>query len=349
MRLKDVADNAGVSMATASRILKDDESFSVSPDTIKRVKNCASNLGYIRKVQKKNLNQSASFKSLGIVVTKTRAQDEDNYFTNIIRGIEKEAIANHFKIAFNYAASDFSKTGPMETVLNSKADGLILIGFIPPSLFTNLSRSFRNVISVFEIPENCTTVDCVTVEYELPFYMLTKKLISCGRKNIAFIGGDTYKTPVEGEEMSLFQSRDERFQGYLKGLIDSGIQIRRDLIHDGHWNIDIAYEKMKQILDSKIPVDAVEAASDKMAFGAMKAIRERGLSIPEDVSVIGFDNIDMASYSSPSLTTVSFDRDELGREAFFCLLNLVNDKRKAIGRKTILPTYIIERDSICSF
>ena len=346
MRLKDIAEKTGYSLTTVSRVINKDENFSVSKETEELIWNCARELGYDKaKKRETSLKKKSTMKKIGYILTVTKEKFEDSCFATIIHGIEREAIDNKCSINFAYSATDLENSLIMKTVMESEVDGLILIGNMPKDLLRQLVSHFSNIISIFDAPLE-ETLDCVTVEYEQPFYELTRKLIEMGRTNIAYIGGETYKRSIE-EGGPIFDHKDERFQGYLKALMDYHVPIKQELVRNGHWDIEIAYNKKKELLDSGQTIHAVEAAGDKMALGVMRAIQERGLRIPQDISVIGFDNIETTNYVNPRLTTVNYPKEELGRMAVRMLAENIMGKNLMKGKKVIFPSEIIERDSVC--
>lgn len=275
MRLKDIAEQTGYSLTTVSRVINKDESFSVSKETEEIIWNCAHELGY-DKVKKRevSLKKKSVMKKIGYILTITKEKFEDSCFSTIIHGIEREAIDNRCSINFAYSATDLENSLIMKTVMESEVDGIILIGNMPNEILGQLAARFSNIVSIFDAPLE-GRLDCVTVEYEQPFYELTRKLIEMGRTNIAYIGGETYKKSIE-EGGVIFDHKDERFHGYLKALIDCHVPINKGLVKNGHWDIETAYNKMKDLLESGQEIQAVEAAGDKMALGVMRAIQERG-------------------------------------------------------------------------
>jgi DNA-binding LacI/PurR family transcriptional regulator len=339
MKLSEVAKHAGVSLATVSRILNNDTSFSVAPETVERVLQSARELGYEKKSRKATKKRTAQAPKetlrIGYVLTMTREKFQDYCFSHIIYGIEQEALDQGYTIVFSYGESDLENPQVLQTVLSSHIDGLILIGSIPKQLFKVLSERFPQVTS-----------DRITVEFEKPFYELTKLLIERGRRNIAFIGGDLWSSPQDIDPIHLFDRHDERFIGYLKAHYNYNIPINKALIKNAKWEIEESYNLMTELLTSGETIDAVAAASDKMAIGAMRAIREFGLTIPDDISIIGFDNLETANFVTPRLTTVNYPKEELGRLAVRILSENITGKSICKGKKMVLPSTLVIRDSI---
>lgn len=157
-------------------------------------------------------------------------------------------------------------------------------------------------------------------------------LLSLGHQKIAFISG-----------ISFYSSSKERQRGYIHALSEQGIKTDENLIAEGNWTFESGYNALKKILERERPT-AVFAANDTMAFGAIKAAFESGLSVPGDISVIGFDDIDQAKYSIPTLTTVGVDVKLLASYAIKCVDEISEDQHtKAV--KIILPVSLQIRES----
>jgi len=164
---------------------------------------------------------------------------------------------------------------------------------------------------------------CEAVEY----------LIGLGHKNIAFINGpDDYL------------NSKERLEGFKKALHKYRIELDEKNIMEADWTFEGGYAAMKNLLETSRKNTAVFASNDMMALGAMKAIQEAGLVVPDDISVVGFDNIEQCAYSNPSLTTVGIDTSLVARHTMKCLLELVEDP-DAPAIKVIIPAKLIIRDS----
>jgi LacI family transcriptional regulator len=347
VKLKDVAGLAGVSMTTVSRILNADKTLSVSKETEEKVWKAVHELGY-----KSNKGASSSSgkgskhtKTIGYILQGTKEKFEDAFFSKIIHGIEQEIIAERLSLKFAYTVSDLEDAVIWHNVLHSEVDGLVFIGEIPAPYYDALVRQIPQCVGTFTVSEH-NPVDCIAVDYE-PAYKLVRKLIHAGHTDIAFIGGSHYNKSPEDIGEGAFFNQEARFQCYLKALYESGIPIRPEMIKDGNWDIETAYRKMTEILESGSTVTAVYAAGDRMAIGAMRAIQDKGLRIPEDISIASFDDIEMAKYVNPPLTTVDYPKEEIGRLAVSVLIeNMAKDGPNELPRKILLPSRIIERASI---
>ena len=352
VKLGDIAKKAGVSLTTASRIINGDKNMSVSKETEDRIWKFVHELGYetakIKSPSKSNKRKGTSkTKNIGLILTETKEMFEDTFFSKIIHGIEQELIIQRHNLYFAYTAYDLEDPIILSNVLNSGCDGIIFIGSLPINLYNQLTSRISNCVSIFDVPDE-NPIECITIDYEKNAYMVVKKMIEFGHRNIAFIGGPTYFKSIEEISDDYSYSYEGRFRGYCKALLESGIKKNHNIIKDGNWDIEVAYKKMGEILDSNEKVSAVFAAGDRIALGAMRAIQEKGKNIPDDISVAGFDDIEIAKYLNPPLTTVNYPKEEMGRLAVKVLVEKINmDKRSDNLIKTILlPSKVVERGSI---
>ncbi|KMJ55496.1 hypothetical protein AB685_26960, partial [Bacillus sp. LL01] len=163
--------------------------------------------------------------------------------------------------------------------------------------------------------ENISTAPAVSIDNHLAAEKAVKYLANLGHKRIAYFGG---VPDVLGAR--------RRLKGYKNGLIQNGIEIDESLIFNGNWSLESGYQLANQLLLQKQLPTAIFAASDNMAIGAMKALKEHGFKIPEEMSIIGFDDIEVAKYVTPSLTTIEQPTIEIGTNAAKMLLTIIEDQ-----------------------
>lgn len=164
--------------------------------------------------------------------------------------------------------------------------------------------------------------------------LATKHLIDCGCRNIANITGPLSSSIVQ-----------DRLSGYKDELIKEGLEISSERIVEGDYSPLSGYHAMKQILLSGIDIDGLFAANDQMAIGAIKAIKENGLRIPEDMKVVGFDNSFIASIVEPSLTTINVPKYKMGNAAAEVLIKRIETDTKEDAKLIELPISVIVRQS----
>ena len=188
--------------------------------------------------------------------------------------------------------------------------------------FVVVGRDFENI-----------EVDAVYNDEVKGGFLATEYLIKKGYKRIALIDDFLYKSPAKG-----------RLEGYKKALKKYRIPLDESLISVGDINIEDGYERTKQMLEKKLDFTAIFAYNDMMAFGVMQAIKEKGLRIPEDIGLVGYDDILFSSIISPSLSTISLKKKELGIESVKLLISRIKGKHKK-PKKMMLDLDLIIRQT----
>ncbi|HEX6923676.1 MAG TPA: LacI family DNA-binding transcriptional regulator, partial [Bacillales bacterium] len=181
-------------------------------------------------------------------------------------------------------------------------------------------HEFFPTVYIDSLPFNKMKVNFVESDNELGAYEAVKHLIELGHRNILKMAGD-----------QIAKSSFDRIEGYKQALDEFGIGFNEDLLKYGEYSREKAYETAKEFFSRPNEVTAVFASSDVMAFGVMDALRDLGVKVPDDVSVVGFDDIEEAKYSAPPLTTVHQQRMEIGETAANILLDLIQ-KRDGVTR-----------------
>lgn len=328
LTINDIAKKAGVSKATVSRILN--ESKPVSEEIREKVMKIIKETGY----NPNSVARSLVFKKthlIGIVIPEI----SNPYFSQLVRGIEDEANAKGYNIIICNADHDFDKENRSLQILKSKqVDGII---FLTSHLLKEHDLFFKqNLIPTVIIGTNSEkfNIPFVDIDNFSAAYEVVKYLISLGHRRIGLIRGT-----ITYQNVSFF-----RFEGYKKALEDYGVYFDENLIKVGHYKFESGYRAMEELLKQDCKPTAVFAMNDEMAIGAMNCTIDQGLRVPEDISVIGFDDIPMASMVRPMVTTVHQPIYEMGVEAAKMLIEHLKNPNKSINN-VILPHHIIERQS----
>ncbi len=324
--IKDIANECGVSPASVSRILNNDSSLKVTEATRKKVVETASRLGYVKRSR---IKSKAEFK-LGILQWFSAQQElDDEYYLKVRKGVEDFCVKNAIQIVRAYRTDlDYKDT-------LKDCDGLVCVGKFAREDASDLVSFNSNIVFLdmkTEHPEVTTlTIDLYTATKEALEY-----LKSLGHKRIAYLGGVEY---ASGSEVV----NDDRRLAYSLFMRQNKVPFEA-LIKEDEFTSSSGYTMMKEMLEGKQIPTAVFAASDAIAIGAMKAIKEKGLRIPEDISIIGFNDNDMSSFTEPPLTTMhapSYDMGQHGANLVFVAGNL--DIRTPL--KVMIPCAMIKRDS----
>lgn len=323
----DVAREAGVSDATVSRVFNNKDN--VRPATRERVLNAAHKLGYVANLQARILAGGKS-NIIGLLVPGL----DTAYIAEIVRGIDRElSLADYEMILYTTRRRGGNEASYLQYIANSISDGLLLVvPLLSPDYLKTLSDLQYPYVLIDEFDETGDNFSVIATNRQ-GAYDATKYLIELGHQKIAFIKG-----------IPALHSSKFRLEGYRAALTDHQISIVPEYITEGDYMQPSGYEQALRMLALPEPPTAIFAANDVMALGVMDAVRERGLDIPNDISVIGFDDIPQAFTTHPKLTTVRQPLEEMGRVGVKLLLEQLQDPECSPKRIT-LATELIIRDS----
>jgi DNA-binding LacI/PurR family transcriptional regulator len=329
--LKDISDKVNVSVSTISRVLSNGTT-SISPEIKEEIFRVSKEMGYLKtNGRKKSRNNE---KKIGCILYNMKGKYQDPFFSEIIYGIERELLDQGLILNFTYDQKNSSNFDFIEEMDNENL-GVITVGPVENELHMELSKKIPYVISVGGKPE--LTIDYVTVDFYKAAVVAVNHLIELGHKKIACISGSS---PYLGWT----ETEDDRFIGYKSVLTEQKLPYKSEWIQDGYFTIEGGYSAMKSILKAEERPTAVFVASDQMAHGAYKAIQEEGLTIPKDISVVSFDDIEMSQYVNPPLSTIKVHKEEMGRIAVKLLLQRMEGSIR-LPLTSYLPTELIVRDS----
>jgi LacI family transcriptional regulator len=322
----DVAKEAGVSYSTVSRVVNNYEH--VKPDTREKVQEAMQKLGYVANLKARSLAGGRS-QVIGLLVY----DFENTYQIGIIKGIDDEAsiLGYDLVLATTHGRKERSY---IPRLTNGLVEGLLVL--VPRSLeayVKDLQRlNFPYVLIDHKgISAQDNTVNVTNYQGACD---AAKYLIDLGHKRIGIIAG-----PLQEIE-----SAGDRLQGCKAALADFEAPIDEDLICSGDYVEQTGTDCMNNLLALSRPPTAVFCSSDLLAIGAMKALSGRNLRVPEDVSIVGFDDVPEASYTTPSLTTVRQPLNEIGRMATQVLVDTI-ESTDFKSQQIVLPTQLIERES----
>jgi LacI family repressor for deo operon, udp, cdd, tsx, nupC, and nupG len=238
------------------------------------------------------------------------------FYLDIYRGIEELAFANGYRVLMGDAGYDDTRVGRyVDMVRNRQADGLILMtGWIPDSI---PESSLPLTVVALELI-NGSQLPAVAIDNRKAARLATEHLISLGHRRIAHVMGPTRL------EMS-----KERHQGYLDALTGAGITPDPALSYPGDFHSGSGQAAIRKFMNDGVAFTGLFCSNDEMAVGATNALRSFGKSVPDDVSVVGFDDMDYALLSDPPLTSVRQPRREIGRQAMQMMVDLLAGKKLA--------------------
>ena len=329
--ISDVAKLAGVSTTTVSHFLNGTRY--ISDDLRERVEKAILSLGYRPNSMARGLRRGES-KTIGLIVP----DNSNPFFAEILRTIENIGYTKGYSVILCNSDSDVEKEIAYTDLLYTKqVDGIIFI--TTNNSVEHLQQMVDSGIPIVvvdrDIPLNDT--DVILVDNLQGGYEATNYLIRLGHRRIACIAGPSKLTPSA-----------DRVNGYQKALAEAGIPVDPDYIMNGDFQYLGGDAAMTELLARPVKPTAIFACNDLMALGAMRALRDAGYSIPDQMSVIGFDDITLTSMVSPSLSTVAQPIEDIARLSLDLLISRILHKSEpAHAQKIILTTQLVIRDS-CS-
>lgn len=333
--LRDIARIAEVSVSTVSLVLNNKSN--VKPEMREHVLKVATSLGYRQKVVS-NSPLSGRLSTVGLL-TKRRQKDQlisNPFYSTVIDGVERECQRHNINLMYaNVEVDERNRTLNWPAMLlNDLVDGVIVVGtFLEETLADISRRTAHNIVLVDSYSAEENQFDTVVMDNFGGAISAVNHLIANGHQHIGLIGSDA----------DSYRSVLERRQGYLAALTQN--HIPHAYIEDGLLERPDAYQATLRLLRRAPHLTAIFACNDETAMGVMSAVRKVGYRVPQDISVIGFDDIDLAQEVEPPLTTIHVDKVLMGSVAMRLLRDRADDPdRSAI--KTVIRTHLISRGSV---
>lgn len=327
--IRDVAARAGVSVATVSRTLNG--VGPVQDDTSKRVLAAARSLKYVPHAAARSLSIRRSH-TLGVLLPEVHGE----FFSEVIRGIDVAARASRYHILVSSSHSDAEEMAEVLRALRGRVDGLIVMS--PDLELGKLSRALATDTPVVLLNSATNARPTIRIDNYSGARSMTEHLVALGHNRIAFITG-----PERNADAA------ERRRGYRTALElgppVKGTARRPHIEIEGDFTEESGYRAVAQILAMKPRPTAIFAANDSMAVGALRALREAGIAVPDDMALAGFDDIPMAHYLTPQLTTVRVDIAEMGRRAVEYLVASLGPSDGGIRKHHVVPATLVIRES----
>ncbi len=317
--IKQVSEMAGVSSATVSRVINNTDA--VKEKTRVKVMDAMAKLGYRHNVLAASLASNKT-NTIGYVVPELHG----SFFGAMMAGSENvlRKANKHMFVATGHS-NEKMEMQEIEALLSRRCDALILhVEAVSDEYLIQLARQDVPLVIVNryikEIEENCISLD-----NELGAFLATSHLVDSGHRQIAYLSGSLFK--ADGLN---------RLAGHKRALSEAGIAFDASLMYEGDFQAQSGEAGIKALAKKGKRYTAVACANDEMASGAINALRELNKNVPDDISVVGFDNVDFASYLTPGLTTIDYPMREIGAMAARWILN------RAYGDHKMSLTHILE-------
>ncbi|MGL5384251.1 MAG: LacI family DNA-binding transcriptional regulator [Culicoidibacterales bacterium] len=337
--LKDIAEKAQVSVSTVSRVLNYDATLSVSTQTRQTILHIADELNYKKSKKPKLAEQQLSYQPTRkiLLVTWYNPMQElaDPYYLSVRLGIEAECKLQQFEIVATIQINE----QPLTHIEFGGIDGVIALGKFTPEQVAFLATLSPNLIFADSNP-NPQRFTCVVADLVGATTQVLEYLIGLGHQKIGFIGGQD-QVGNEHESVLIDDVREQTFTNFMQ----LRAQFTPENVYLGRFHVSDGYQLMQTaIANGNLPT-AFFIASDSMAIGALKALHEHGIRVPEQVSIFGFNNLATAEFSQPALSTVHLHTHELGQYSVKMLAQRFLNGSGILPVQVILPTELIIRDS----
>lgn len=329
VRISDVAKKAGVSVTSVSRVLNGGKY--VREELRTKVLNAVNELGYTPSSIARSLVLQKT-NMIGVIIPDLTS----SFHSTILSSIEEVASKNSYSLLVSNIAENIEKE---KIYLNAfkqmRVSGIIIMHEKVNAEIIKMFNSMKIPLVFSSVrPKGVENFTSIVVNNTRAAYDATKYLIGLGHRRIAFIGGD----------MNDVTSGQERYEGFTKAMKDNGLKVEQNFVKFGDYKVNDGYCKMNEILKSKPYPTAVFAASDDMAAGVINAIVDRGMRVPDDISVMGFDGSNFTDYIRPRLTSMEQPIREIGRLSVELLIKQINGEERFLN-EVIVAHKLVERDS----
>lgn len=330
-KISDVAQAAGVSIATVSRVIHN--TGPVSDDTRRRVEEAIQELGYQTRRAPKKLVSELTPEKLVLLFT---GDVVNPFFAEIIRGTQEEIDHQNNALSIMHLSTDRAKL--IRAARELPVMGIILTGATPFPELLEFRQESEIPMVVINYRINQPGISCITVDFRDAFARATRHLINLGHTRIGYVddNGDS-------------EICEARLQGYKSVLAEAGIPYRPELhtVMPSETHVYGGFQAASNLLE--LPPDerptAVLSFNDLFALGVMHAARAHDLRVPEDISVIGCDDVPMAAYANPPLTTISQPKYRIGKLAVSTLFKMCQDPTDQSGSFMLMESPLIIRES----
>ena len=328
--LKNIADKLGVSITTVSRVLNQDKSLSVSEELRKQIVEKAVKMNYKTPRNRPSIMVRNKYKIAIVHWYDVSEEMDDPYYIQIRRGIQQLALKGGLDTVLVYNGAD-----GYDLSNENNYDGIICIGKFSSVQIKMFKKVTKNLVFVDSSP-NEMDYDSVVIDFNYAVKSILQYLIKRKYKSIGYIGGIEFIS----KNLSLGERRELVFRDYLyqKNMLNT------KFIHIGTFTSESGYKLMKEALSKKDRAEVYFCANDSIALGALRAINEKGLSIPKDIGIIGFNDNPMSNYTSPPLSTLHVYTEFMGEQSLNSLIERIEGRDITI--KKVTPTKLVIRETL---
>lgn len=335
MTLKEIANLAGVSVSTVSRVINQKNTKVASKEVQDKIWNIVRESNYIPNTSARNLklgNTSHGVemptKTIGCIFARSTTDMNDPFFSQIARAIEQEAFKQGYIMKYSFTAFDINDTNVYHLITGNPVSGIAILGRFDQNLLKFIKNHYKYVVytGLNKVDQDFDQIICDGYQASMT---AVNHLYKLGHTNIGYVGE---------------KNKEARYQGYCDAMTALNLPLKRENIIVTQLSSEGGYKALKEYLKKQKTVTALFCANDLTAIGAMKAIKEMGYKVPDDISIISIDDIDTAQYVSPMLTTIHVPMEELGKMTAKILIDRI-ENGKSLPLKIELPFYIANRES----
>jgi LacI family transcriptional regulator len=330
--IKEVAKEAGVSTATVSRVFN--ETGPVDDETRARVKRVASELRYVPSALGRSLSTRKT-DSIGLLLPDLFGE----FFSEVIRGSDQTAQQHKYHLLVSSSHNNREEIAAALKMMRGRVDGLVVMSPHIDAQILNTNLPHNHPVVLLNCHVEGSTFDSLNIDNVYGSREMVAHLMSHGHRRIAIIKGTEHNIDAE-----------ERLAGYREAMAQGGGKKDETLEFQGDFTEASGYEAVKRIMNLDPRPSAIFASNDSMAIGALSALRDGGIQVPQDIALAGFDDVPIAAYLTPSLTSVHVGIHDLGALAIERVLFSLEQKGTYLKQQQLLPTTLSIRESCgCCF
>ncbi|WP_323985002.1 LacI family DNA-binding transcriptional regulator [Fusibacter ferrireducens] len=332
--IKDIAKHVGVSAMTVSNVINK-RSSKVSADTVTKIEKAIEELGYVPDYSARSLVSKKS-KMIGVIIPQTETHKqfllENPFYSEIVSGIESKLREKNYYMMLTGVDKD---SNYLDVLINWNLDAAIILGIYQEGFYEQLKKINIPVLLIDSYINDGFFYN-LGIDDLYGGYIATKYLIEKGHQDIAIITGHLKKEGVA----------EKRFLGYKKALDEAGIPFNINYVYADSVSYECGITAGQKIIEECQAVTAVFATADLIAAGAIASFHAADIKVPDDISIIGFDNLSISKMTYPLLTTVDQKIFEKGMKAANILMDTLKSSNSKIEKSVILDIEIIERNSV---
>lgn len=333
MTLKDIANEAGVSVSTVSRVLNGKHNKAASKEVQDKIWSIVREKGYTPNRNAQDLRKATSEKKRKkkryFACVYARSEDKnDMFFSELANAIEQEAYKHDYILKYSFYAAELDPKSFRAAISSDDISGVVILGRFNEERMNSVAEAQKNVVYV---GLNCSTDkhDTVFCDGYLAGRLAMDTLMKYGHTEIVYIGE---------------KNKEKRYQSYCKALEENHIAPDSSRVVNVKQVPDGGYHAVETLIKNQVSYTAIFCANDATAIGAMKALKDHKVKVPDEVSVISIDDIELAQYFTPMLTTVHIPITELGKHAVKILIDRI-ESGHTLPVKIQIPFYLVKRES----